>query len=93
MTEPDKNQTTEARPENLWVNLLFNIVIPAVILTTMSKPERLGPVWALIIGCSLPLGYGIYDLIVRRKWNFFSILGLPLLPLLAILREHGVVPS
>ena len=25
--------------------------------------------------------------------DFFSILGLPLLPLLAILREHGVVPS
>ena len=22
------------------------------------------------------MGYGIYDLIVRRKWNFFSILGL-----------------
>lgn len=76
MTEPTKTQNTEARPENLWVNLLFNIVIPAVILTTMSKPERLGPVWALIVGVSLPLGYGIYDLIVRRKWNFFSILGL-----------------
>ena len=56
MTEPSKNQAPEARPENLWVNLLFNIVVPAVILTTMSKPERLGPVWALIIGCSLPLG-------------------------------------
>lgn len=76
MTEPAQTQATEERPENLWVNLLFNIVVPAVILTTMSKPERLGPVWALIIGCSLPLGYGIYDLIVRRKWNFFSILGL-----------------
>lgn len=76
MTEPAKPQAPAARPENLWVNLLFNIVVPAVILTTMSKPERLGPVWALIIGCSLPLAYGIYDLIVRRKWNFFSILGL-----------------
>ncbi len=49
MTEPSKNQAPEARPENLWVNLLFNIVVPAVILTTMSKPERLGPFWALII--------------------------------------------
>ena len=74
MTQPAQNNPTEVRQENLWLNLLFNIVVPALILTTLSKPERLGPVWALIVGVSLPLGYGIYDLIVRRKWNFFSIL-------------------
>lgn len=92
MTEPAKTQTTEARPENLWVNLLFNIVIPAVILTTMSKPDRLGPVWALIVGVSLPLGYGIYDLIVRRKWNFFSILGLISILLTGGLGLLGISP-
>ncbi|MGE3308763.1 MAG: VC0807 family protein [Limisphaerales bacterium] len=61
--------------ENLWINLLCNAVFPAVILTTMSKEHRLGPMWALIVAISLPLGYGIYDLISRRKWNVFSILG------------------
>ncbi len=73
---PIKSMTAQEKPENLWINLLCNLVIPAVILIQLSKPERLGPVWALIIGVSLPLGYGIYDLIARRKWNFFSILGL-----------------
>jgi len=92
MSEQATSPTPEKRPENLWVNLLFNIVVPAVILTTLSKPERLGPVWALVIGVSLPLGYGIYDLIVRRKWNFFSILGLISILLTGGLGLLGISP-
>jgi hypothetical protein len=63
------------RQENLWFNLLCNAVFPAVVLTTLSKEHRLGPMWALVIAISLPLGYGIYDLVTRRKWNVFSVLG------------------
>ncbi len=69
---------TPARPpkrENLWLNLLCNAAFPAIVLSTMSKEHRLGPTWALIVAISLPLGYGVYDLIVRRKWNVFSIIG------------------
>jgi hypothetical protein len=61
--------------ENLWVNIVCNAVFPAVVLTTMSKEHRLGPMWALVVAISLPLGYGIYDLVTRRKWNIFSIIG------------------
>ena len=62
--------------ENVWVNLVCNAVLPGFLLTQLSKPERLGPVWALVIALSIPLGYGIYDLIRRRTWNVFSIIGL-----------------
>lgn len=65
----------EARRENLWINLLCNAVFPAVVLTTLSKEHRLGPMWALVVAISLPLGYGIYDLATRRKWNVFSVIG------------------
>jgi len=41
----------------------------------MSKEHRLGPMWALILALSLPLGYGIYDLVSRKKWNVFSVIG------------------
>ncbi|MEZ5276665.1 MAG: VC0807 family protein [Opitutaceae bacterium] len=92
MTHPAQTNPTEVRQENLWLNLLCNIVVPALILTTLSKPERLGPVWALIIGVSLPLGYGIYDLVVRRKWNFFSILGLISILLTGGLGLLGISP-
>ncbi len=62
--------------ENVWINLVCNAVLPGFLLTQLSKPERLGPVWALVIALSIPLGYGIYDLIRRRTWNMFSVIGL-----------------
>ena len=64
------------KPENVWLNLLFNVVLPAVLLSTMSKPERLGPLWGMLFGLAFPLGYGIYDLVRRRKANALSIIGI-----------------
>ena len=66
---------TPPKRENIWINLICNAVFPAVVLTTLSKEHRLGPFWALILAISLPLGYGIYDLVSRKKWNVFSVLG------------------
>ena len=66
---------TRRRQENLWLNVLCNAVFPAVILTQLSKEHRLGPTYALLLALSLPLGYGLYDLLTRRKWNVLSVLG------------------
>lgn len=63
------------KQENLLINILFNVAAPALILVKLSGETRLGPVWALIVALAFPICYGSYDLIVRRKWNFFSILG------------------
>jgi hypothetical protein len=67
-----------ARPEreNMLVNLAFNIVLPGLVLSRLSSPDRLGPAGALALGISFPLGYGLYDLAWRGKWNFFSLVGL-----------------
>jgi hypothetical protein len=75
MTSETQPKTPPGKQENMLINLLFNIVLPAIILSKLSPENRLGPVYALIVGLSLPLGYGIYDLVTRKKWNFFSILG------------------
>lgn len=64
-----------AKRENLLVNLLFNIAIPSLILAKASTPERLGPVWGLVIALAFPLGYGIWDFVQRREANFISIIG------------------
>ncbi len=74
---PPANSARPSPPrENVWVNLFCNAILPGLLLTKLSKPERLGPVWALVIAVSIPLVYGIYDLLRRRKWNIFSVLGI-----------------
>lgn len=68
------NATTDQR-ENALANILFNIVIPAIVLSKFSAPEKLGPVAGLLVGLAFPLGYGIYDFARRRQANLISILG------------------
>ena len=54
------------KQENLLLNLFFNIAAPWAVLSLLSKPERLGPVWGLVIALAFPLGYGLYDYAKRR---------------------------
>lgn len=61
--------------ENPIVNIVCNIVLPTVVLMNLSKENRLGPLWALIVALIFPVGYGIYDLVTRKKTNVLSILG------------------
>jgi hypothetical protein len=70
-------------------NILINVLIPVLALSYLSKdpefqetigkavrPWHLGPVKALAIALSLPIGYGAWFFIKNRKANFFSALGL-----------------
>lgn len=75
-TPPRPATSRPTERENIWVNLACNAILPGLLLTKLSKPERLGPAWALVVAVSVPLIYGIYDLIRRRKWNIFSVLGI-----------------
>ncbi|RYZ96619.1 MAG: MFS transporter, partial [Moraxellaceae bacterium] len=61
--------------ENMLVNILMNIVIPTLILTKASGDDYLGATWGLIVALAFPIGYGLKDFIARRKFNFFSALG------------------
>src|SRR5215217_7960173 len=61
--------------ENLILNLACNLAIPTFVLIQLSKDKWLGPQWGMIVALIFPLGYGIYDLIKRRKTNIFSIVG------------------
>jgi hypothetical protein len=61
--------------ENIFVNLIFNIALPSLILAKASKPELLGPAGALVLALMFPLGYGAWDFAQRRQANFVSIIG------------------
>ena len=72
------------KPENPFLNLGLNVILPAIVL--MKGKSWLEGYWTgsadgltlvvFLLALSMPFFYGIYDLIARRKWNFFSILGL-----------------
>jgi hypothetical protein len=71
----NNNIENKKKKENPLLNIGLNIVIPTLVLTKLSKPEYLGVLWSLIIAMAFPLGYGIYDYIKGKKFNFFSGLG------------------
>jgi len=70
LTTPSGN-----KKNNSLLELLFNIVVPSVILMKLTGPEYLGTVIGLIVALSFPVGYAIYDYIKISKLNLFSLLG------------------
>ena len=64
-----------AQRENLFVNLVCNIAAPALVLSKLSAPERLGPEVALVLALAFPLGYGLWDFNRRRTFNFVAGIG------------------
>lgn len=61
--------------ENLLLNLACNVVAPGLMLTKGAKLLQLEPKVALVVALAFPLGYGLYDLVRRRNFNFLSALG------------------
>ncbi len=64
--------------ENQLLSLLFNIVIPVVIMTKFNGTEgtlALGPKLSLLVAISFPICYAIVHYVRTRQVNFISILG------------------
>lgn len=57
-------------------DLLLTLVLPTLALEWLSKPERLGPLWALVVASALPVGFGLWCWTQKRGLNFFSVFGL-----------------
>lgn len=74
MTSPEKSIRVR-ESENLWVNLLFNAVIPAVLLSTVTKGSLLGPKLGLVVALLFPFGYGLHGVIRRGVLNALSVVG------------------
>ena len=80
---------TEPR-ENLFLNLIFNFGLPIIILRKANDwigdlliqwfevptESKLVPSILLALALLFPFFYGAYDLLKRKKWNIFSILGI-----------------
>lgn len=78
-------QKQGAQDEHPLANILVNVLIPVLVLSFLSKDPALqdnpklwhiGPLWAMLVALALPVGYGVWYFVKRRKANFFSALGL-----------------
>ncbi|GIU23076.1 hypothetical protein TUM3792_26230 [Shewanella sp. MBTL60-007] len=58
------------------VDLLVSIAIPAFILMKLSGDDQLGASGGLMLALSFPLGWGVFELVKYRKFNFIALLGL-----------------
>ncbi|MGB5440868.1 MAG: VC0807 family protein [Gammaproteobacteria bacterium] len=58
------------------IDLLVSIVIPSAILMKLSGDDALGASTALIVALSFPLGWGLYERLKHKKFNFIALLGL-----------------
>ena len=65
----------EKKKPGALTNLIFNIVIPVLIMTKFSKPEYFGSLWGLGIAILFPLGYGLWEFIILKNVNFISVIG------------------
>ena len=69
------SKTPEHKPRPL-IDLLVSIILPSIILMKFSGENDLGASGALIIALAFPLGWGIFELVKYRKFNFIALLGL-----------------
>ncbi|SDU31437.1 VC0807 family protein [Halopseudomonas salegens] len=72
----DKAQTRPEHKQRPLIDLLVSIVAPSIILMKFSGEEHLGPPLALVIALAFPLGWGLFELIRYRKFNWIALLGL-----------------
>lgn len=69
------DKPAEKRADNPWLNIGFNILLPALLFMKAGRWFGLSPAEALVLALSFPLCYGLFDLIARKRFNFISALG------------------
>lgn len=75
MTDTTRTSHPTHKPRPM-VDLLVSLIIPSVILMKLSGDSDLGADGALLLALAFPLGWGSFELIKYRKFNFIALLGL-----------------
>ncbi|MDN3648593.1 VC0807 family protein [Reinekea marina] len=65
----------KAKQGGFLSNLMFNIVLPVLIMSKLSGDDMLGPLYSIAVALAFPVGYGIWEMRLTKKVNGFSVLG------------------
>ncbi|ETX11360.1 MFS transporter [Marinomonas ushuaiensis DSM 15871] len=69
------NRTPTHKPRPM-VDLLVSVILPSLILMKLSGEDALGVSGGLVAALAFPLGWGLFELVKYRKFNFIALLGL-----------------
>lgn len=74
-TDPQTPDRPAHKPRPM-IDLLVSILIPSLVLMKFSGEAQLGAAGALVTALVFPLGWGVFELLRYRKFNFIALLGL-----------------
>jgi intracellular septation protein A len=69
------NSASTHKPRPM-VDLFLSILLPSFILMKFSGEDDLGASGGLVVALAFPLGWGLFELIKYKKFNFIALLGL-----------------
>lgn len=72
---PEDVPAKKPKKDNPINNLLIDVVLPALILSKLSKEDRLGPAAAIMLAFAFPLFHGLFGLWKDRKFGIFPTVG------------------
>ncbi|YCM44102.1 VC0807 family protein [Verrucomicrobiaceae bacterium 227] len=76
---PKTAPTVQKKQDNPLTDIIVNVILPVIILEKCSMNEgkfwHLGPYLAMGLALAIPLAYGIWHFLVRKKVNVFSAVG------------------
>ena len=75
-TPDTSTQNTPEHKPRPMIDLLVSIIIPSFILMKLSGDDDLGATMALIAALIFPLGWGLYERLQYKKFNFIALMGL-----------------
>lgn len=61
--------------ESLGANLVLNIILPSLFMLKGQAWLGWSPKVSLLVALVFPVGYGLYDFVVAKRTNMFSIVG------------------
>ena len=72
-TPDTSTQNTPEHKPRPMIDLLVSIIIPSFILMKLSGDDDLGATMALIAALLFPLGWGLYERLQYKKFNYFVV--------------------
>ena len=69
------NSSSEHKPRPM-VDLVVSVILPSLILMKLSGDDELGVLGGLLVALALPFGWGLFELVKYKKFNFIALLGL-----------------